>query len=657
MDDWRLRIHECLSRSRVFLAFVSPTYLFRPWCLREWQLWAEREIALQILSRGVLPIVVVEVPQLRDQVDDRDVAIALAEQSSSPSMNITETAAVIGQIRRRQLISITSHYQAGLAEFTRAELQHAIGGISEQLARQSQLIQTARKSPGYVRPYNDKFTGRIKELLTLREKLLVGGASVISAIHGLGGIGKTELALTYAHAFASEYPGGRFEVPCEGMTDLKQTMLPIANLYEFRKRIGEEQRRTADDQFDAIVACLREQLATQGAVLILLDNITSSELLSAAQIDILISLGPNLHLLATTRQSAGSAVGTTWHTLHELTDTDSVELLLKFRSAEDDTDLAAAHGIARRLGGFTLTVELVGAWLSAKPEVSYSAMLDRLGLEDLETLDEIAADADPSVELRRHNDVRRLDAILGPTISNLTPIAREALAFAALLSPDHVPLPWLRSLIQARFTSEGKAGIADEGENALRELIRFALLRCDGRSPVAKMHRLVQEYVLNVEPDHQTEDRRLAVGALIRMRDGALQDTGWLEESRWEVAALEALANRWADDGHQSASWMLSDAGLLLFRLAEWTRAESLYIRAIADGEGIYGPESAEVATYLSNPSRTIPGYRPIRGCVSVDTQSDKHKSECAGATASECGKGSKQFGSLSESDKSNSGG
>ncbi|MFX7155995.1 hypothetical protein ABTI15_20020, partial [Acinetobacter baumannii] len=58
---------------------------------------------------------------------------------------------------------------------------------------------------------------------------------------------------------------------------------------------------------------------------------------------------------------------------------------------------------------------------------------------------------DDGVELRRHNHEKRLAAVLGPTLAALTPEERRAMDYAALLPPDNVPLPWLKTLVTADF--------------------------------------------------------------------------------------------------------------------------------------------------------------------------------------------------------------
>ena len=82
-----------------------------------------------------------------------------------------------------------------------------------------------------VPPKNEWFSGRVEELRTPAARLKDGRAGVICGVHGLGGVGKTELVYTYAHDFACEYPGGRFLVPCEGKSSLRDGTLLLGDLF------------------------------------------------------------------------------------------------------------------------------------------------------------------------------------------------------------------------------------------------------------------------------------------------------------------------------------------------------------------------------------------------------------------------------------------
>jgi hypothetical protein len=94
----------------------------------------------------------------------------------------------------------------------------------------------------------------------------------------------------------------------------------------------------------------------------------------------------------------------------------------------------AAARIVSRLGGFTLVIELVAAWLAKHAEVTCAGFLERLGLEDVEALDALGEEKD--VKLRRHNDERRLKAVLDPTLDALAAPERRAMEYAAFGPED-----------------------------------------------------------------------------------------------------------------------------------------------------------------------------------------------------------------------------
>ena len=56
-----------------------------------------------------------------------------------------------------------------------------------------------------VPPRNAAFIGRDMLLVAVREALLAGDRAVVQALHGMGGVGKTQLAIEYAHRFANGY--------------------------------------------------------------------------------------------------------------------------------------------------------------------------------------------------------------------------------------------------------------------------------------------------------------------------------------------------------------------------------------------------------------------------------------------------------------------
>jgi tetratricopeptide (TPR) repeat protein len=623
-DDWQHSLSDGLQHSRLFLAFISPNYFASEWCRREWWTWIDLEIAKHILSSGAAPIYFVEVPGFVGKVpglaeqatlSEQQVAAKVAElcQITLPIDLFTGAVApVVHQMRdRRQITSdfVEPFRNLGLEALRRADLQTVLERLARDLDQRADYVRRAAESESTVPPYNKNFSGRLEELLNLRERLKDDRAGVISGVHGLGGMGKTELAFTYAHAFAGAYPGGRFHIECDGKATLRGALLGTGSFTEyFRGQIDEEEQKQPETYFAAMVHSLRERLTSHGHILLVLDNVTDANLLAAQQLDALTSLGPMLHLLATTRLPAGSSNHIAWLTLGELPETDALMLLEKHRPFENDAELEAARGIVRRLGGFALAVELVATYLAAHPSASYAGLEVGLGLDDLDTIAE-----DQDIKLRRHNQERRLGAILSPLLDSLSLAERLTIEYASILAPDHVALPWLKVLVTQVFPELAQqTRFGDPWEELCGRLLRLALFSRaagEGHHPhLVRVHRLVQDLVrreMSVETLAVRQDTLLAH---IRQRAAEIEQTTSWEETRWELEPLEALANRWADEETVGAAWLLNQTGLRWNSLASYARAEPLLRRALAIDLQSYGPEHPNVATGLNNLASLLMG-------------------------------------------------
>jgi hypothetical protein len=343
--DWQHTLHHGTAESRVFLAFFSPDYFSSEWCCKEWRAWIDTEIAKHIFSDGARPIYFIKVPGFDDYTVP---ALKVCQENAFPA----DASPIIDQLRRRQFIAVHPFYQAGQEALHREDLKRVLRALAKDLDARSQLVQRASESANTVPPCNKKFSGRVDELLALRELLKSDRAGVVCGVQGLGGIGKTELAFAYAHAFAGVYPGGRFEIPCDGKSTIRQAALILGEFADFRAGITDEERKTPDTYFAAIVACLKQRLEQRGSILLVLDNVTAPDLMTQQGTDPLTTLGPKLHLLMTTRLPAPPAGN--WLTLGELPEIDAMALLEKHRPFADTAERQAGQQIVHRLGGFAI---------------------------------------------------------------------------------------------------------------------------------------------------------------------------------------------------------------------------------------------------------------------------------------------------------------
>jgi hypothetical protein len=173
--DWQLYLAHGIAHSRLFLAFLSPNYFASEWCRKEWRAWMDAEISQHILTAGVRPIYIVEVPGLtgKGQLSDEQLAQKLADLSKLPESDrarlLAETPPVVKHLRRRQLThnqpfcDVHAFFDTGLDALRREDLRQVLDQLAHDLDQHEVSLST-------IPAYNKHFTGRLDELLQLRER-------------------------------------------------------------------------------------------------------------------------------------------------------------------------------------------------------------------------------------------------------------------------------------------------------------------------------------------------------------------------------------------------------------------------------------------------------------------------------------------------------
>ena len=160
LDDWQHRIYHALAGSRLFLAFISPSYFASEWCRREWRAWIDTEIAKHILSAGVAPIYIVEVPGLvaaagAPRLSEQEVARQVAELCGVPPPHaafLDAAAPVVKQLRRRQINAVQPFYRAGVEWLRREDSRRVLQELARDLHERAERVRHAAESEHSVTP-------------------------------------------------------------------------------------------------------------------------------------------------------------------------------------------------------------------------------------------------------------------------------------------------------------------------------------------------------------------------------------------------------------------------------------------------------------------------------------------------------------------------
>ena len=593
MEDWRHRLLQALRESRLLLACISPNYLASQYCEWEFNEYVNNEVGRALAGQGVAPIYLIDVPRWEDKDFE------------------TNCDEWVKDLRRRQSFDLRAWPEPDGHGSEDAALAACLSKLNIQISNRIRQGERAEERLGNVDAHNPHFVGRGDELRRLREAVGLKKIGVLAAIHGLGGMGKTALALEYAHAYGGEYGGGRWEVRCEGREDLAAALTTLASALHVE--FTEAEKIDVELQLQRILAELRDLANTHEPhrCLLILDNVDKPKLLEPAQTQRLPS-DDWLDVIATTRLGEDDLFSRqrdrAFVAVDEMPEGDALGLIESYQPGGhfiDETEREAAREIMRLLGGFTLAIEAAAVFLGQfASDVTCAGFLQRLKKEGLAGLENATSGTNEGV---RHGEIR-LTATLQPTLERLTEQELLALRYAALLPAEQIALPWIRSLVAAQYAEFGKdadPGYPDIWQRLLRRLFSLRLwqatgvVNSEGRPVVARMHRLLQELMRNAAGE-QLDSVKSAVIEHVKSRAEFIWD-GWLQhEHRWEIKPLVACARQWMQDD-DAGTYLANQASGPLLQLGNFAEAEALRRDTLAIGERRFGPNHPTVATYLNN--------------------------------------------------------
>ncbi|MFG1996418.1 tetratricopeptide repeat protein [Actinoplanes sp. NPDC048988] len=217
------------------------------------------------------------------------------------------------------------------------------------------------------------FTGRTGELDRLRRAARAGQAVVISAIEGMAGVGKTQLAVHAGHLLAREEPFERvLFVNLRGFDPAQPPADPAAVLEGFLRLLGMPAQQIPHT-LEARVAAYRHQLAGIRA-LVVLDNAATAE-----QVRPLLPVTPGCLTVVTSRRSLADLRSAIHLTVDVFTPDEALAFLARaVPEVPVGADPCAAARIARRCGHLPLALSLVAGHIRNTSGWTLTDHADRL---------------------------------------------------------------------------------------------------------------------------------------------------------------------------------------------------------------------------------------------------------------------------------------
>ncbi|MFB6560000.1 BTAD domain-containing putative transcriptional regulator [Streptomyces sp. NPDC056400] len=354
-------------------------------------------------------------------------------------------------------------------------------------------------------PYDlPDFTGRAKELAELFDYVQDEGRggeryARIVAIDGMGGMGKTTLAVRAAHRLAGGYPDGQLHIDLHGFTPGREPVTPTAALDGLLRTLGTPGDRIPED-LEGRTALWRSKLDGR-RMLLLFDNAVD-----AAQIRPLLPASPGCLALITSRGRLLDLDGVEWVSIGMMEPEDSTSLMAEtLGTTRVAAEPAASAELAELCGHLPLALRIATARLRNRPRWTVRYLVERLRdekrrMDELSSgersvaatlrLSYLAMDEEYRTAFRilslypcAGTDVHSAAALLGTTVRD----AEDALEFLLdvhLVQQPDIGLYTFHDLVRSFAQSLRGPATADDDAAAVERLLGYYLTTSDAACEV-----------------------------------------------------------------------------------------------------------------------------------------------------------------------------
>jgi tetratricopeptide (TPR) repeat protein len=437
---------------------------------------------------------------------------------------------------------------------------------------------------------NEVFTGREEDLLAIAKALVYGeesGLGIVQAAGGMGGIGKTELAVEFCYRYGRFFEGVHWiQARAETRGEAGEAEI-AAEVAACGARMG--LAPWPQDTPEQVERTLLEW-GRGGRRLAVLDNLEDPELLGKWR----PRLG-GLRVLVTSRRTDWpKGMGVETYPLGLLKREESLELLRKLAPRLREVSDEPLGEIGKQLGDLPLALELAGRYLDERPGLGVEGFLKEL--EEKGALEHTALkDWVQKGHTRHEADLAATFLVSWRELEGEAGRTARRIFYTAGYCAANAPIP-REVLAKAVGEEEGEAGQAfDRG---LRRLSELGLL---GRGEEgATVHPLLGEFGRLMGADEAKETLEGLAEALADLMYDA-NESGLPAKGKGLRPHLEAAALEVEAAGLVEAGRLWNSLGYHLDMTAEYKVARGYYEHALRIVEQIHGTEHPNVATLANN--------------------------------------------------------
>ncbi|QDU11369.1 toll/interleukin-1 receptor domain-containing protein [Gimesia aquarii] len=433
---------------------------------------------------------------------------------------------------------------------------------------------------------NPLFTGRDEELQKLRERLISGKkAALTQAIRGLGGIGKTQLAVKYAYLYQYEYEhvfwvqlSNKFSKSDEGsIAEETEPKLQIVNSYV---ELCQKLRVPFDDsQPQTAIYAFQQWMEQNPNWLLIFDNADDPKLLKS-----FLPPQPQGHIILTSRAHTFDSLGILKPIeVEKLPLNEATDFLIERIARElEDSEKDFAEQLAKELDGLPLALEQAGAYIH-ESSLTFKRYLENYQRSKLDLL------AKQKPVLGEYpKSVQTTWSMNFEAIRQQSEATADLLRFSAFLAPDAIP---------HELIAEGASFLGDSIHKFIRQfedpmlavvellqpLANYSLINLAPGEEEFSIHRLVQE-VMKAEVRSENEEQKWIVRVVNAMN--AIYPhpdfSNWSTCRRFTLQCLVATGyiEQLKIETEYSGE-LLCKYGRFLCDIGEYLEANSLFLQAL----------------------------------------------------------------------------